>query len=378
MNRLLFAACLIAPVGASAQRAPELPLQEFTTPDAVFPEPFSLILGLRALSDGRVLIADFIEERVTALDFDAGTETNLGRVGAGPREYRLPSGLIALPDDETLLVDRGNARLTRISANLDFLGSITPHPGNSRVSITPKRVDNQGRMYYTIPPWARPAGSSLGDSVEIVRWDPATDVIEPLRPILGSRHVQRPKPFEPGYSWLLFGPQDTYDVAPDGRVAFVRSGEYRVEWLHGDGSMTRGPVVPFTPIPVTEADKRAFLMWMAVSTPVSGRDGGTAHQPAEWTDPDYIARSVDNNVWAETKPPFPAGRAWITSDGELWVERSRRHDQPPLLDVFDENGVRIRQVTLPAGRRILGFGHQAAYTEMADDDDLKWVERWAY
>ena len=73
-------------------------------------------------------------------------------------------------------------------------------------------------------------------------------------------------------------------------------------------------------------------MWMAVATPVSGRgeDGGLGHQPAEWADPDYIAGSVKNNVWAETKP------------------------------------------------RILGFGRGAVYTEIADDDDLRWVERWTY
>ena len=380
MHRLLLATILMVPLGASAQRAPELPLQEFTAPDAVFPEPFSLILGFRALGDGRVLIADFIEERVAALDFETGTETNIGRIGGGPREYRLPSGLIALPDDETLLVDRGNARLTRIGANLEFLGSITPRPANSRRAIRPKRVDSEGRMYYSIAPWDRPAGSPPSDSIEIARWDPATEAIESMGQVLGSKSVRRPNPFQMGYSWLLFGPQDTYDVAPDGRVAFVRADEYRVEWRYVDGGRTRGPAIPFTPVPVTEADKRAFLMWMAVATPVSGRgeDGGLGHQPAEWADPDYIAGSVKNNVWAETKPPFPAGRAWITTDGELWVQRSRPHDQPPLFDVFDENGVRVRQVTLPAGRRILGFGRGAVYTEIADDDDLKWVERWTH
>jgi hypothetical protein len=380
MHRLLLATILMIPLGASAQRAPELPLHEFTTPDAVFPEPFSLILGLRALADGRVLIADFIEERLAALDFEMGTETAIGRVGGGPREYRLPSGLIALPEDETLLIDRGNARLTRIGTNLEFLGSITPRPANSRSSITPKRVDAQGRMYYSIPPWSRPPGSPPSDSIGIARWDPGEEVIEPMGQVLGSKRVQRPNPFEPGYSWLLFGPQDTYDVAPDGRVAFVRADEYQVEWRNVDGGRTRGPVIPFTPVPVTEDDKRAFLLWMAVSTPVSGRggDGGIGHQPAEWADPDAIARSVQNNVFAETKPPFPAGGAWITTDGELWVQRSRRHDQPPFFDVFDEYGVRIRQVTLPGGRRILGFGPGAVYTELADDDDLKWVERWTY
>ena len=81
------------------------------TADAVSSESFSLIKGFRELSDGRILVTDWTEERVTVLDLVSGDARDLGRVGGGPSEFRLPSQLIPLPGDSTLLVDFGNVRM---------------------------------------------------------------------------------------------------------------------------------------------------------------------------------------------------------------------------------------------------------------------------
>src|SRR5687768_13476942 len=79
--------------------------------EAILKEPFSQIRGIRELSDGRVLITDWIEERVVLIDAAFARATNLGRTGAGPDEFRLPSALFPMSGDSTLLVDMGNQRL---------------------------------------------------------------------------------------------------------------------------------------------------------------------------------------------------------------------------------------------------------------------------
>ena len=83
------------PVGAHAQVRLEA--------NKTFPEPFSRIVGIRELSDGRVIIADRLEQHVSYLDFDTGSITQISREGEGPGEYRQPLGLLPYRDNGTLL-----------------------------------------------------------------------------------------------------------------------------------------------------------------------------------------------------------------------------------------------------------------------------------
>jgi hypothetical protein len=66
----------------------------------------------------------------------------------------------------------------------------------------------------------------------------------------------------------------------------------------------------------------------------------------------------------------------MAPDGALWVERSVAAGAAPVLDVFDQEGRLVRQVTLPAGRRLVGFGRGVLYAVAADDDGLETLERY--
>ena len=78
---------LIIPAALAGQAVPRAEARRVAT----FPEPFSLVRGLRELSTGVVLVTDWTEERLVALDFGHGTATEIGRVGRGPHEFRLPA-----------------------------------------------------------------------------------------------------------------------------------------------------------------------------------------------------------------------------------------------------------------------------------------------
>ena len=70
---------------------------QLPAPEKTFPEDFTQIRGVRELSDGRVIVSDRLDKGVVVADFTRGTMLKIGRTGSGPAEYRLPTGLSAMP-----------------------------------------------------------------------------------------------------------------------------------------------------------------------------------------------------------------------------------------------------------------------------------------
>jgi hypothetical protein len=237
-RRILPTVALIALLGSSLVRPAATQVREHTLSkaDAVFSESFSLIQGLRELGDGRVLIADPLGQALVVVDLGSGRADTLGRVGPGPEEYRQPDGLFPLSADSTLLVDLGNARLTAIGPDGGFgetapLTKGEPGPGGGLLIILPRGVDSQGRVYFQS--MGGRMGQTLPDSAPVLRWDRQSGAIDTVatvklqtlkRSSSGGPNNQsvsiRPRPLSP---------QDTWAVAPDGRVAAVRSSDYHVE-----------------------------------------------------------------------------------------------------------------------------------------------------
>ena len=98
---LALGALLILPGRSTAQQK----TYTLTRPTAEFPEAFSTITSIRELASGKVYLVDARDKVVQLLDFAAGTMTQVGREGQGPGEYALPTGLLPLPGDQTLLQD---------------------------------------------------------------------------------------------------------------------------------------------------------------------------------------------------------------------------------------------------------------------------------
>jgi hypothetical protein len=179
---------------------------------------------------------------------------------------------------------------------------------------------------------------------------------------------QRPRPYPV---------QDSWNVGPNGQVAIVRGREYRVDWITPDGRLVRGRPVAITPVPVRDADKREWIAEQANGLRIGmenrngqmtmsfGR-GGNADQDEE----DAIAATE----WPAAKPPFSA--VFVSPAGEAWVERSVPAGSPRIMDVFDATGSLRMRVTLPAGRRLIGFGNGVIYVRHADDSDLQHLERY--
>ena len=340
MIRRVFAwgfVAVLAPLAIEAQEAPVLLVSQTV---ATYTDGLGSMRGVRELADGRVLIADGLGEALIVWTPGQGADT-LTNVGEGPGEYQVPDGLYPLPNDGTLLVDLGNARLVEIGSDLSFgetrpiaQGGMSPGSMGSMTLLLPVGTDDAGRIYHQ-----QSVGGmmSTGDSALIARFDPATGESEELGRVkrperkheesggAQDRRIQiRPVPLSP---------EDSWNVSWDGRVAVARSGDYRLEWIGPDGLITAGPIVGYDPVDVGRAEQ--------------------------------------NDV-----KPFTAGGVRIDGHGRAWVQRHRKGDEAPLFDVFDPSGRRIAQVELPENRRLVGFGENSLYLTRSDEFDFAWLQKY--
>lgn len=376
---------VLAVGSASGQRAEEVPTQRLAAPDATFPEPFSSIVGLRELDDGSLLVSDRLESAIKHIDFASGEVREVGRVGQGPGEFRTPGELFPLPGDSTLLVDFGNMRMTVIAPD----GSLAMASANlmrpDGFFLRPAATDGKGRVYFdmegVVAMRGRDGPPELADSAAVGRWDRATGAIDTVGALVNYRQGGATMKLSGGGASLSFSggpgpfsPTDAWDVAADGRVAIARAGTYHLEWRGPDGGVTAGPVVDVEPVPVTREDKEAWaerLSGATVSIVRSSGGGEGSGGAMKLPRPD-----IDEMEWPEVKPPFPRGAVSVVPEGEVWVRRHVPRDALQTFDVFDATGRRVRQVTLPEGRLVVGFGRGVVYAVRIDADDLQWLERY--
>ena len=361
-------------------------------PTAESAESFTRIGAIRELPSGKVLVADPQDKIVQLVDLAAGTMSKVGREGSGPGEYALPITLVGLPDGTTLVHDMLNRRFLVIGADGKPGGFVeqprpaSPGPGGGMMIGGMSMVrgyDNQGRLYYAGSPFT--SDGAPADSIPLLRWDrvkPTMDTLGFIRVPAGSAsrsggggNVQ----MRVGVSkrWM---PTEAWAVAGDGSVARVMPEPYRVVWMAGRGRTTSGPVVPYTPMQVTQADKDEFLVERSKNPglTISMRVGPGGAQVSTGGP---AARDLPPPEFHDTKPPFDGaanGVVQATPEGEVWVLRLRRAgDKIPSYDVFDKTGTLVKQVSLNPGSRVVGFGKGTVYVVRTDEDDLQYLQRYA-
>lgn len=382
------ALALVLAVPALAQQP-----QPLGRPTAEFAEPFSRVSGLRELADGRVVVSDMREKLVQVIDLQRQTARTVSREGSGPGEYAMPTSLFAMPNDQTLLVDMLNRRFLMIKPDGTPGETISPPQlggGGGPVTmgglVNARAADAQGRLYFQ-DLGIRPGGPSP-DSVAILRWRPGETRVDTAAWVRGPQTNVSSTPaggagggggmrITVGSS-VVWAPQDAWGVAADGRVARARPEPYQVVWYSGARSARGGPAVPYTPMRVTEADKRAYREQQAANPPTMivmggpGGGGGGARSVSP--------SSMPEPTFAETKPPFTGqGAVLVSPEGEVWVQRTRpANDQTPVYDVFDGSGRLVRKVALARESRVAGFGRGSVYVVRTDEDGLEYLQRYPW
>ncbi len=378
--------CLLGVVVSGGLSAQTLQLAE---PEAIYPDAFSVVQTVRELPDGRVLVADPLEQAFVVLDLDEGSLETLGRVGQGPREYRQPDAIWALPGGESLLVDLGNGRLTRIGSDLSF-GETMPYTigetgmGLDLVLAIPSGVDAEGALYFRS--FGRlGAGVGSRDSVAVLRFDlDGTDVDTVTMVGVGATTRQESGSANNRNVSVVpipLSPADAWGVAPDGSVVVARSADYSIEWHRTDGSVVRGPANQFDPITIRQADKEEWDNERSVAGGGMAlqvqMNNGSMSMSATRGGRQTNGPDLDQYEWPDAKPAFYGARVNVDGQGRAWVRKHLRAGTPVTYDVFDALGRVEATVSFPEGRRLVSFGESGLYAVRIDEFGLQYLERYA-
>ena len=375
MSRLaVIAAVVLVPAAAATQ---DVPTVHLTRPEATSADGFSALIGLRLLSDGRVMVADALEQTIAIVNLRSGDVTTIGRQGSGPGEYGMPGRLFAGAGDTTYMMDMGNRRLLVITPDGKVLSETIPlrNPAGELIPMIPGGMDARGRVYFDLAGIAMPGleeNMRQGRS-PLMRWDRERDRIDTIGYVHFPPSQTRAQPgqvrFQMGGG--AYEARDAWAVTPDGRVGVARASDYHVEWL-GAGAPVAGPAVPYRPIPITDAEKNRWADNMAQRGIAVSIDNGR-RSTTRASRPDIHAME-----WPAAMPPFPARGALATAGGELWVEQSRSaRARERAYDVFDTRGRRVRQVVIANGGAVRWVRGSDVYVVREDEDGLQWIERYA-
>lgn len=343
-------------------------------PEITFEEPFSFVRGLRELSDGRILVADWLEQRVVLLDPRTGGARDVIREGGGPRDVRLPAGLVALRGDSTLLVDVGNNRVSVLAPDGRPVRSILADaPGIGGV----RGVDGEGRWLFAIPAWAEGPNALPDDSVRIVRWVPGSDARDRVATVQSTRwRKDRSPAMSPRIPTVGYASQDAWMLSSSGELTIVRATPYHVEVHGADGRVRRGATVTTPPRPVTADDRMRYVREFNAGAAQSGRGEGGGMGLAPTLSSAELTRQVGTTEFATHHPPFDPSGVFAAPGRRTWVRQSTPPGEPARYDVFDADGRRVQQVELPNGRRVALVGARGVYAVAEDADGVQAIERY--
>ena len=363
--------------GAASGRVAAQPSRLITLakPTAELNEPFTSILSIRELSDGRVIISDSRDKVVQLADFRKQQVVKIGTAGAGPGEYKFPQRLYSLKSDSTLLHDIGNDRYLLILPN----GK--PGPTRPAVEVSGYRseligVDNIGRLYFKASPTAAAPGPTrvvLRYNAQTKQLDSVATLMEPVGEMVMAHAL--PGGMLRFATNMPYVPRDVATVTTDGAVIVARVNDYHIEWFGSKSPRMAGAPVAYTPIAITAQERRTFMerqirpgAIVSNANPNAGRSAKTMKEVPE--DPGM--------TWPANIPPFLDGALSVDGSNRVWVKRTVVFSDPSATyDVFDATARRVLTVKLPPKAKLVGFGRGFVYLVRIDEDDLQYLQRYA-
>lgn len=408
---------LIATDATAQQRPPIRPLGAVVAKSA---ETFAAVGGVRALSNGSILVNDIPGRRVVMFDPTLAKFTVIadstsatanaygGRVGSLVA-YRGDSSLFIDPTSVSMLVIDPSGKVARVMAipraeDANALGSglggtafdatgRLVYRAAPRLTFTnggpgPRRTDG-GAPVFTPP--------AIPDSALILRVDLASRKVDTVGYIRTPKIKMEMKQDDKGNMSMTSTVNplpviDDWAVLSDGSVAFVRGRDYHVDLVNADGSKVAATKIPFDWQRMTDEDKVAFIdsvktarerLLASQPTPAPGAalgapgGGGAGGAPqvqifmgtgGPGGGPPGGARAagpgapnfnfIPANELPDYKPPFLANSTRADNDGNLWIRTipTSAVAGGPVYDVVNRKGELVERVQIPVGRTIIGFG----------------------
>lgn len=285
----LWLCALAAPAIAFAQADPPKPvtvgppIQKIATASAVSTEQIGSINGVRELPDGRVLVNDGTRRRLLLMDTTLHTvRIVLDSLSEIANTYGVRTGaLLPYRGDSILFIDPASYAMVVLDkdANIARVRSVWRVQDVSWVTNTSGTwgwpgLDAQGRMVYRVP--ARPAPPLKPPPAGVPYFPPdpdsafivavnletrTTDTLGAIRIPKSDMRIRMTA--DRGFNFdQVINPlpaTDEWAVLPDGRVAFVRWRDYRIEYLNPDGKLTSSQKLPYDWQHMSDDDKQHMV-----------------------------------------------------------------------------------------------------------------------
>lgn len=334
--------------------------------ESKLPGTFAQLSNIAEVRDGRIAFADTRDRLFFIGDFTRGEVDTVGeRVdtvakGDTGAAYKLPGAVADLAADTVALIDFAAERTTLWTGDGTFARvlPVPPVAGTAPVLV----YDTLGHGYKVdyravlggLEPGQAP---TRPDSLPVLRINLATGVADTVAS-LGTPEFGEARFGEQKQEVAkVFGPLDVFGVLTDGTIWVARGATNSVDWRGPDGKWIRGRARDYQKITVTQADRDQVMARL--------RERGLPTQ-VEVAFP-----------FAEHKPAFENALGRAASGGEVWVQRSRATEEAPIVyDVFGRDSRWRREVTLPEGAALLGFGAAGAIYAGVKDGDRRAVGRF--
>jgi hypothetical protein len=267
-------------VPLSAQSPP--PVRQLGAVTAKSKETFANFVGVRPLSDGRVLVNDVQRRRVLLLDSTLSSFTIVAdsTPGTGNAYGGRVAGLIRYRGDSTLFVDPQSLSMLVIDP-AGKIGRVMSVPRADDVMSLAGPIggavgfDKSGRLVYRAFPRIERRGPppqegghftppQFPDSAPVVRVELATrqlDTVGFLKIPRPNMQVTRDADGRMQFTTTVnpLPIVDEWAVLSDGSIALVRGRDYHIDWVHPDGTRSSAPKMPFEWQRLTDEDKVAFI-----------------------------------------------------------------------------------------------------------------------
>jgi hypothetical protein len=416
LRRITSLACICAielAVAASsvlAQKAPAIrPIGPIVAQST---DSIGSIESIRIVSDGHVLLHD--GSRRSVLLFDSSlSHARVVLTRAAAIDPRMPlrrALLLPMRHDSSAWVDLTASTMQMIGRD----GSVSLKPVMlSRSSLGAEvgydvarpMIDAAGRIIYRAPPpfyldFVSPTfrGDTIvtgPESYPLLRFDPASRRLDTLVTVRAPIVHQAITKFErggrgrPAFDAIPFGGDD-WAMLDDGTIAIVRVGDYHVDWLRPDGTMTSSPAVPHDWTKVDPFTKRMVVATMRSAMEADKLDSLYPSDSARYDSLALVAAAnpealvgpdgkrmnlgprpvrtlfVPPADLPDRFPPFFSGGTIADPDGRVWVRAfpAGLNATGPVYDVIDRSGRLVDRISLPAGAELLGLGRGYAILEL--------------
>jgi len=257
------------------------PIRRIATATAVSTEPLNSITSVLQLSDGRVLVNDGTRRRLLVMDTTlklqsvildsiAETSATYGTRAGAMFSYRGDTTIFIDPAAYAMLVIDPSLHIARVrsiprSQDVFYLtSSFYGYPGFDARGRLVYRIEAQPAPPKVPPPAGVPYFPPQPDSAFIVGIDLDSRKLDTLGVLKQPKSTMIVKQTAEGSFSILstvnpLPSTDEWAVLSDGRIAFVRGRDYRVEWRAADGTMSSSQKIPFDWQRMTDESKQRMI-----------------------------------------------------------------------------------------------------------------------